>query len=138
MILIRNTTILISLLALVIIYLTGFVHEIAKLKFEIMAPSWMLYWVLLKGLYLLLGVVIEGNSVIVLFKHRLIKMNWILLGIFLILLTLSFFPADLTIVFGPHPLLNAFSRIEVVTALNILAGIFLVRSFVDLNNDRVV
>lgn len=138
MILIRNITSLISVLAVIIIYLTGFVHEAATLTFEIMAPAWILYWVFLKGLYLLLGVVIEGNRVIALFKHRLFKVNWILLGLFLVLVTLSFLPADLTIVFGPHPLLHPFSRIEVVTALNILAGIFLVRALVDLNSDRVV
>lgn len=98
--LIRSPTTWISLLAVVIIILTGFIEEAAKLKFDVIAPSAILYWVFLKGLYLLLGIVIEGQRVISFFKHRALKLNWILVGLFILLAFISFSPADLSIVFG--------------------------------------
>jgi len=123
------------LLAVVIIILTGFVEEAAKLKFDVIAPSAILYWVFLKGLYLLLGIVIEGQRVISFFKRRALKLNWILLGLFILLAFISFSPADLSIVFGFLVWSKPLFLPEVNTALNILAGIFLVRSFVDGSND---
>jgi hypothetical protein len=96
----------------------------------IMNSKAIYFELLLKVLYLLLGVVIEGKRIVKITKKKSFKINWSTLVSSLILIVISSLSGLYVLWFGWGPLMehNPLLHTEINSILTVLAGILLVRS----------
>jgi hypothetical protein len=127
----KKSTVICTLLGIVIILTIGVITSETERLFKMMYPTAIYYWFLIKLLYLLFGMVIEGNKIAFILNNRIFKINWLLFSLTLILIGLSLSSPWLIPWFGlGFPFrFNPFLVSEINAALTVFAGILLVRSF---------